>query len=1288
MSEAQRQRAEALFHHVVELPPDDRMSYLDQHCDDDGIVRAEVESLLAYYDDGTVTSLGVEALTDRDETELVGHCIGPYKLTQLLGEGGFGAVYLAEQEEPVKREVALKIIKLGMDTRQVIARFEAERQALAMMEHPSIARVLDAGATDSGRPYFVMELVRGVPITEYCDERRLPVRERLLLINQVCRAVQHAHQKGIIHRDIKPSNVLVTLHDGRPVPKIIDFGIAKATKQRLTDGTQLTELRQFIGTPQYMSPEQAEMSELDIDTRSDIYSLGVLLYELLTGTTPFESSRFRSVSHPEIQRIIREEDPPVPSLRAVEPDALRRAIRGDLDWIVMKAIDKDRTRRYETAASLASDVERHLNHEPVVAGPPRATYKFRKFLRRHRVGALAGSLVALALIAGFALAMVGFVRARNERDLADAEKARAQAMSRFFQEMLASADPLQMRQLAAFALDDNVVTLPAAHLERDVSVAQMVRRAGARIDTTFEGQPILAATAHETVGMTLRGLGLFAEAEPHLRAALDARHEALGHYHPDTLRSALALGVVLRDQGRPADALPLVERAFDGMIREYGVDDPRSLSCSTIMGTVWADQNAYLEADIRYFRALEGQKKVLGPEHRDTLVTMWHWAVAHLAQGKLNEAEPLARDVYEIAALTLPPDDSLNILSKPLMGWWYLAQHRYADAESVMRPGVEQCRRILGSSHPFTYLTMQGLARSLQGREHQDEKERLQEAALEGLLATRGPFHRHTIATMTDFARWLDARGSHAAAEKFYRRLVDTARASFGERAAPTLAAMQKLAQFLERKGALDEAADVLRTRYEIQLAASGPRGFVSMSARDEFARALVRMGKINAARDITRELLELTAEQVKNLPNNALAANNLAWYLVVCVPADMRDPNRALPLAERAVELSGNRSSPVLDTLAMTYYRLERFQEAADVQRRSLELLQPAFARDLNYGANLVRYLLATGDRQAADLYVEESIERYRDALGDDRPLLAQELRQAGVTLAGAGHYELAEALLTEALERLRALHGEQHDQVARTLHELATLYTQWDKYSQAVAPYQRAIDIQRELLGDEHLVVAELSSALGNALRTARQLEQAETVLSGALDTYRRLNIDSIPAALRLKRNLADTLIGLDRLDEAAPLIRDALAGSYAIYTDEHEDTALAMQVMGELLVAQGELAEAEPMLRECVASLTRLSWDAHEQWRVAAANGALGHCLLRLGRFADAESLLLDCRAMLHDCKGEEFRGTCLAGQRLVELYDAWGKLEEAAHWRERVAEGYESPDQSILIAPSGA
>jgi serine/threonine protein kinase/Flp pilus assembly protein TadD len=480
----------------------ERAVFLDEACAGNAPLRSAVEALLlAHYrpdnllDEvparGSVFHKGLAAALGRDGgttagtslAERPGTIVGSYKLMEQIGEGGFGLVFVAEQLHPVRRKVALKVVKPGMDSREVSARFEAERQALALMDHPNIARVFDAGETDTGRPYFVMELVRGVPITDFCDQSQRTPRERLELFVHVCQAVQHAHQKGIIHRDLKPSNVLVTLHDGTPVVKVIDFGVAKAVGQQLTEKTIYTRFTQMIGTPLYMSPEQAEMSGLDVDTRSDIYSLGVLLYELLIGTTPFDRKRLQAAAFDEIRRIIREEEPARPSTRLTtlgpalltvsaqrktEARKLSAVVRGDLDWIVMKALEKDRSRRYETAAAFAGDVRRFLNEEPVEARPPSALYRFRKFARRNKVTLTTASLVALALVLGTAVSIWQAERAWSARAEADRQRKKAEDFAEGLKAAnilldSARADADEERWASAYALYTRAADLQPDH---------------------------------------------------------------------------------------------------------------------------------------------------------------------------------------------------------------------------------------------------------------------------------------------------------------------------------------------------------------------------------------------------------------------------------------------------------------------------------------------------------------------------------------------------------------------------------------------------------------------------------------------------------------------------------------------------------------------------------------------------------------------------------------------------------------------------------------------------------
>ncbi|MCP4590840.1 MAG: tetratricopeptide repeat protein [bacterium] len=731
----------------------DRAAYLDQACGDDVQFREHVEGLLSSHErDGDFLEhppIDPDSTLDSPTPFIVTtKRIGPYRILERIGEGGFGIVYMAEQEEPIRRRVALKIIKLGMDTKEVIARFEAERQALAVMNHPNIARALDAGATETGRPYFVMELVKGVTVSTYCDQHKLTTQERLELFVPICHAVQHAHQKGIIHRDLKPNNVLVTLHDTRPVPKVIDFGIAKATSQRLTDKTLFTGFRQFLGTPEYMSPDQADICGLDVDTRTDIYSLGVILYELLTGTTPHERKTLRQASYEDIHRIIREVDPPSPSarlhtlgesadatsiaaLRKTEPANLSRLIRGDLDWIVMKAMEKDRTRRYQTANDLAADVERHLRHEPVEAGPPGAAYKVGKFVRRHRAGVVAGSIVSASLVLGLTLAGLGFVQAnraraelRIERDAAEQARAGAQE-----QRELAVANAIHARRQAnksatvsGFLRHMLNSVDPSKALGREITVRYVLDEAAQRIEEgALSEQPDVEADLRVTLGETYQALGLYPAAEVHLRKAVEVSGAALGDQHPDKLRADLALARLLRVRGKFHEAESLLRHAVEVQGAVLGERNVDTLSTMSELALALAGAGRLEEAESIHRQTLERRRSVLGEEHSSTIASMGNLGAVCRALGKITEAEPLLRRALELSRQVLGTEHPDTASAMNNLGLLLEDTQDFAEAETLHRRTYALAGRVFGEDHPRTLILMNDLARVLQTQGKQAE---------------------------------------------------------------------------------------------------------------------------------------------------------------------------------------------------------------------------------------------------------------------------------------------------------------------------------------------------------------------------------------------------------------------------------------------------------------------------------------------------------------------------------------------------------------------------------------
>jgi serine/threonine protein kinase/tetratricopeptide (TPR) repeat protein len=740
--------------------------------------------------------------------------IGPYAILGELGEGGMGTVYLAEQREPVHRRVALKLIKLGMDTKELIARFEFERQALAMMQHPNVAAVLDVGTTGQGRPYFVMEYVPGIPITQYCDKHRLGVQQRLELFVKVCEGVQHAHQKGVIHRDLKPSNVLVMLLDGKAVPKVIDFGLAKLTTGHAGEHAAHTRYGQMVGTPAYMSPEQAEMSALDVDTRTDVYSLGAMLYELLVGAAPFDSGALRKMSYTELQRVLREEEPPRPSTRVssmvqeasrvaerrhVEPRALIRALRGDMDWIVVKAIEKDRMRRYATPLELAADIQRHLNNEPVLARPPSVTYRLGKFVRKHKIPVAAAVAVLLALIAGLVATSVLYVQADAAKQLADKHRREAEAINNFLiNEFLAEASP-----------EHNPVG-------SDAALVKIVDKAAKKIDAAYAQQPELEAPLRKTLGETYWSLGRDDVAEPHLRRALELQRQARGPEDEETLavansliRSLARLGRGSAEKRREANAL--APAALDACRRVLGAEHPETLRAWTNAANMLSTAEDYAASERENRQILSTRRRVLGDAHRDTLKTMDSLAVDLYLQDKFKEAEGLYQDLLKVRKRTLGSDHPDTLNSQHNLVLVLTALNRRAEAQPLAEQTLASRRHVLGPEHTYTLASISALANLLylQGRFSQAEDHYRELAEI--CRRTQGSEHEQTLQAISNRAKALVAMGKLAEGERIYSQYLDTWRRKLGASHSITVGATIALANMLHKQNRLAEAEPLYR---------------------------------------------------------------------------------------------------------------------------------------------------------------------------------------------------------------------------------------------------------------------------------------------------------------------------------------------------------------------------------------------------------------------------------------------------------------------------------------------
>jgi eukaryotic-like serine/threonine-protein kinase len=912
-------RTESIFTAAADLAsPEERAAYLEQACAGNAALRAQLEALLrAHARTGHLLDQplpGVAKLATAFECGARSGAViaGRYKLLEAIGEGGMGAVWVAEQLEPVRRKVALKLIKPGMDTKTVLARFEAERQALAVLDHPNIAKVLDGGVTEAGRPFFVMEYFKGVPITEYCEATRLSLSDRLQLFVQVCAAVQHAHHKGIIHRDLKPSNILVAPYDDLPVPKVIDFGLAKAINQSLTENTLFTAHETVLGTPLYMSPEQAQLNNLDVDTRSDIYSLGVLLYELLTGTTPLERQRVKAAAWEEVKRLIREEEPPRPSTRLsstemlpslaacrqTEPARLTREIRGELDWIVMKSLEKDRNRRYQSANGLAMDLQRHLTGEAILAAPPGIRYRLAKLARRHRAALTTVAAIALLLLGGTAVSLWQAVRATRAENAA--ELAKADAIRREESERLAHLDAQMQKELAEKAaaaeklanqqaqkrlrqLEKITVVLGSIFRKldpRDVAdekrplqllLLENLDQAAAQLEGESIGDPLSVAAVQDTFGRSLVALGAPEKAIVLQEKALATRRAVLGRDDNLTLENMYDLSIAYREAGKPDLAVPLFEEILK-LRKAHGPEDRETLRAMNNLAQAYSDTNR-LNLSIPLFEeSFRLHKAKFGPDDRGTLLVMQDLALAYDEAGKLDPAVRLFEEALALARARLGADHPTTLIIMSNLGATYKDAGKFDLALPLLQETVRLNKARFGSEHPDTTASLDNLGLTYQAAGKLDLAIPLLQQSLEVRKSQLGPEHPRTVKSMNNLALAYWAVGQKKLAVPLLEEAVKIQKARHHPDNSDTLQVVVNLANTYIGTQEMDKAIplleDVMRRQESRQVppgyprAGGGPRQAgkpiwedpITLNAADHLALCYLRTGRPRDALPLLEE--------------------------------------------------------------------------------------------------------------------------------------------------------------------------------------------------------------------------------------------------------------------------------------------------------------------------------------------------------------------------------------------------------------------------------------------------
>jgi serine/threonine protein kinase len=1189
----------AIFDRALEIRTEaERAAYLDQACADFPVIRREVEALLqAHSEAGSFLHSPAAILTKTEHesahSDFIGTQIGSYRLLQQIGEGGMGIVYLAQQERPVQRTVALKIIKPGMDSSQVIARFEAERQALAVMDHHNIAKVLDAGTTESARPYFVMELVKGIPITQYADEHRLTPRERLELFIPICQAVQHAHQKGIIHRDLKPTNVLVADYDDRPIPKVIDFGVAKAIGQHLTEKTTFTQYGQVVGTIEYMSPEQAKLNQLDIDTRTDIYSLGVLLYELLTGETPFDRQRLRSAAFDEMLRIIREEEPPKPSTRLssshslpsiaaqrqLEPKKLTTLVAGDLDLIVMKAMEKDLARRYQTATGLAEDLQRYLTDQPVEARRPTRAYRLKKFIRRNKLGVLAGTAVVAALAIGMATSSYFAATASREAkrattalEQAEINGKKAEGVNKFFAEEV-------------FGLID-----PKRSDRPDISLVEALDIAANKIESKFPNDPALRAEILDQFGEIYNEIDRPGKAVAPMEQAVELRRSLAGDVDPATLRSRHRLGWALYQAGRWDEARATLQSVMDRQTAVLGAGDPATLHTTNDLIIV----------------SEEGRGSDAMPQGADRNLD-------------------LALNAYHTARAALGPTHPATLRAQEEVAWVLRWRNRPADALPYASAALAGFKEVWGSEHPDSMFASFNYAACLMDLKRFDDA--IKELTLLVAIRNRvlGPLHRDSLFSSWKLAETLkeagDESGSIAVLEEVYGRLSRLAESSNWSHAEPIwniantyadLDRFDRTAELCSRADKMLSVSPVAETNeaaYSIMLnrlagtfisgnekVRNVKRGIELATKACElthyktarFVETLITgqlgAGHFQAAEQICRRQIEVGKKQIADDPQESknraqLGRNNLLLAKSLFLQKDFDQSNAALQNAMKLLDSSaaGFVGWPMERAdLGHWLWQIGDAQLSAaknDGARKAYERALKYF-EDLANDYPLERYFqqeIAFSHRKLSDVH----------AANGQLPQATADLRQA---------IQIYEGLITEAPETFYYKHEAQ-----QTCIQLANRLKNAKETEQAIGACRQAIELHSAMLkvANEQHDWWDRGVLLGQTLRELGQFDDAEQILLQAVDLWTKLVAETNRQDHRFQLGRSFEELGhvykdqhrLDKAMESYCCALDVWTKLVAKFdnTDREAHRSRTRQRIVDVLVSQLQQANADAQLTD---------------------------------------------------------------------------------------------------------